>query len=465
MLSAMRSLLGSLLALLPAPLASAQQQPPPAITLLFAQPTAIAPERLATAAAVALGPAAQVARRAGGVRLTHGETTVDVVDLGRQPVAESATAHLDDPDAVARLRCHGGAWKLELVAPLPAADARAAAYRPLGRLAAALLGDEVVGIGAGDHGTFEPIGEPTGRRLRGDDPLAALQPMQSSSVIVLLRAVRPWREADLRAAVKQGFGIELPASGDDPKAQEFAVASGPLAMVKVQGQQLLLTISRKRAFTGDEQAWEKRTRLAIDAHRAVLHIVTVGAPGATAERERYRALGRLLAGLWGDDCLAINWKTDRRLIAAYPALPERLRAEDPVAASLEDLPVPVVAQFDEAAMQRAIEEARRRWPEAAARHAKGLPLAAKFPFATRSGGHEHIWVTVTAIDGESVRGKLDNEPIDVAGLELGSEVTCQLADLSDWLFEQDGKLHGGFSLPVLSGAKGEVPDDAPPKGR
>jgi uncharacterized protein YegJ (DUF2314 family) len=72
---------------------------------------------------------------------------------------------------------------------------------------------------------------------------------------------------------------------------------------------------------------------------------------------------------------------------------------------------------------------------------------------TRSGNTEFIWITVTAIEGETIYGELANDPGDLGPLKLGSKVTVPVADLNDWCYvDSAGKLNGGFTIEALQKA-------------
>ena len=86
-----------------------------------------------------------------------------------------------------------------------------------------------------------------------------------------------------------------------------------------------------------------------------------------------------------------------------------------------------------------------------AQRADGGRYSAKYPFPTR-GGHEHIWLAVTAISDPQVTGRLDNDPDQDVGHKRGETVTVPSKDISDWLYEDSGteKLVGGFTIKVLA---------------
>jgi uncharacterized protein YegJ (DUF2314 family) len=102
---------------------------------------------------------------------------------------------------------------------------------------------------------------------------------------------------------------------------------------------------------------------------------------------------------------------------------------------------------DDPKIAAAKEEAQRRWPEfeASVRAATpGAEHAVKVAFPTEDGSREHLWVQVTAIDGESVRGTIDNEPIADIGHEYGDPVTVQRAEVEDWIVRENGEIAKGY---------------------
>ena len=333
-------------------------------------------------------------------------------------------------------------------------EALVAAYRLLGGVAAAALGSDVLGIGAAHHGTFDAYdGDEEGlhQDLLGKNPLQALAPRMMSSLVVLLTAPRKLEEAELRKRLGAELKAEFAGLDDAKDSDRYIVVSDPLAAISLGEQMVFATMGPR--WEGSLETVEAARNLpalaAIERHQAVLHLATSGAPGDAAELERRRLLARCAAALWGDDVLALNWHCHPAWIIPSTELPAQLRAEDPVAATLGELSVAVVQPDDDAAMERAIAAARATWKQGAAHHAAGGELSAKFPFRTRKGGQEHIWIQVTAIEGDLVRGTLANEPRDLEGLKLGSAVSCKLSELSDWFYEQDGKMVGGTTVKLL----------------
>jgi uncharacterized protein YegJ (DUF2314 family) len=190
-------------------------------------------------------------------------------------------------------------------------------------------------------------------------------------------------------------------------------------------------------------------------HRAWFSCDALGVDRSTPEnvvRDWYRRLGRLMAGLLDENCLLILLP-DTGL--AYPINEDTeaaLRSKDPVGALEETLKLPIIeVPEDDPLMKKAAEAARQGWPRfvAAYEARAGESFAVKAP-VTHSGNTEFIWITVTAIEGETVYGELANDPGDLGPLKHGSKVTVPVADLNDWCYvDSEGKLTGGFSIEAV----------------
>jgi uncharacterized protein YegJ (DUF2314 family) len=159
-----------------------------------------------------------------------------------------------------------------------------------------------------------------------------------------------------------------------------------------------------------------------------------------------------MAGLLDENCLLILLP-DTGL--AYPINEDTeaaLRSKDPVGALEETLKLPIIeVPEDDPLMKKAAEAARQGWPRfvAAYEARAGESFAVKAP-VTHSGNTEFIWITVTAIEGETVYGELANDPGDLGPLKHGSKVTVPVADLNDWCYvDSEGKLTGGFSIEAV----------------
>ncbi len=62
---------------------------------------------------------------------------------------------------------------------------------------------------------------------------------------------------------------------------------------------------------------------------------------------------------------------------------------------------------------------------------------------------EHIWVADVTFDGKMFRGVLANDPESIPSLSFKQPVEVQPAQVSDWMFVQDGRLVGGYTSRIL----------------
>jgi uncharacterized protein YegJ (DUF2314 family) len=62
---------------------------------------------------------------------------------------------------------------------------------------------------------------------------------------------------------------------------------------------------------------------------------------------------------------------------------------------------------------------------------------------------EHIWLTEVSFDGHLFHGKVDNEPVDIKGARLGQEVSVAANEISDWMYVEDGRLVGGYTIAAM----------------
>jgi uncharacterized protein YegJ (DUF2314 family) len=108
---------------------------------------------------------------------------------------------------------------------------------------------------------------------------------------------------------------------------------------------------------------------------------------------------------------------------------------------------------DHPEMTKAIANARASLPEfmrflADARSGMThFAVKVRFPVAE---GHEHCWVSDLQLQGAQIVGKLGNEPRGRADLQLGSEVTVDPTDITDWSYVDPSGVHNGhFTTRVL----------------
>ena len=65
---------------------------------------------------------------------------------------------------------------------------------------------------------------------------------------------------------------------------------------------------------------------------------------------------------------------------------------------------------------------------------------------------EHMWLTDVTYDGRAFHGVVNNDAELVSNVQLGQRATVEPAQISDWMYVEDGKLVGGYTLRVLRDA-------------
>jgi uncharacterized protein YegJ (DUF2314 family) len=78
-------------------------------------------------------------------------------------------------------------------------------------------------------------------------------------------------------------------------------------------------------------------------------------------------------------------------------------------------------------------------------------ISVKAPF-TKGKSVEHMWVAEVTYDGRSFHDAISNEPEMVTNYKMGQRVSFESSKISDWMYVENGKLVGGFTLRVLRDA-------------
>lgn len=101
-------------------------------------------------------------------------------------------------------------------------------------------------------------------------------------------------------------------------------------------------------------------------------------------------------------------------------------------------------------MNRAIAQARKALPDFVAlyRAGKGERHAVKVAIPYPGGGREHIWMNLTAIEGDVFVGRIANDPVHLNGLSNGDAYRAPQAMVSDWNYMSGGMMHGSYTTRV-----------------
>jgi uncharacterized protein YegJ (DUF2314 family) len=60
-----------------------------------------------------------------------------------------------------------------------------------------------------------------------------------------------------------------------------------------------------------------------------------------------------------------------------------------------------------------------------------------------------MWVTDLKFKNGRFSGTINNEPDQVKTVHLGQRVTVAQGEISDWMYVENGKLRGGYTIRVL----------------
>ena len=125
--------------------------------------------------------------------------------------------------------------------------------------------------------------------------------------------------------------------------------------------------------------------------------------------------------------------------------------------AMSDSIIPV--QAGDPQMEAAMKEAREHFPEfwsVISEDSKrvipvyaGAMVKAYFfdPDAPQSG--EHMWVQRVDYDGKMITGTLADRPGRIRSVRTGQQVSFPLERLSDWLYVDDGKAVGVYTVRLL----------------
>lgn len=111
-------------------------------------------------------------------------------------------------------------------------------------------------------------------------------------------------------------------------------------------------------------------------------------------------------------------------------------------------PPVMLIEDDDPQLKAAVEEARPRWPEFILAFEQRQPnqtFAVKKLF--RDGEQrEWMWVHVSSLTAELIKGKLGNTSASVQNVREGDHVVVGVSEIGDWVHPRGEGLVGGFSL-------------------
>ena len=77
-----------------------------------------------------------------------------------------------------------------------------------------------------------------------------------------------------------------------------------------------------------------------------------------------------------------------------------------------------------------------------------INFSVKKPFKTESG-NEHIWISDVVLKGDKYLGVIGNTPEYTSDIKLGDTVLVEKNEISDWMYIEENKLRGGYTIRAL----------------
>lgn len=280
------------------------------------------------------------------------------------------------------------------------------------------------------------------------------------SLVILLRESRYLDPVILRKLAARAFQVEFDdLNGDsDPDESENSIVRSKddvNYLIRARGETFLIN-NYPRAYVEDViriggEIAELRFRQAFLEHRAWLSVDRYGS-SRMSDAEALHWIGRLTAELLDDDCTAIYCPTNSQGCVYEERLEDQLRSQNPLSIFEGQQRPPVIGiPDDDPEMQRAVQEARGRWPEFVSafenRHDADI-FSVKAPLGY-GGCTEFMWLSVGAIENEIIYGRLDNDPVSLSKMKAGDRVRVPVAKLNDWLYIAGDQQQGGFTVAIL----------------
>lgn len=289
--------------------------------------------------------------------------------------------------------------------------------------------------------------------------------------LVHLRATKRYLEpAILAQALSDAWNVKLQAHSTQtpPTASEmedytdgFVADTGPTYIVFMTKPFTAFFIVHNHDgnyFSNPESLADKVPNLrfaeVIRTHEAWLSIDLLDkASSPETLAQAYQLIGKAVSALADDQTLALFCPQHSFINLWNESLEEQLCGPEPLKVFQQEVKAPIFGVGDDSGIEQAIAEARERWPEFAKafrnRKREDPPFIVKAPFTTE-GKTEHIWLEVFGIEPEYVHGHLLNDPFYHPSLKSGSQVEVPVAEISDWVFAEDGKPVGNFTAQAIN---------------
>lgn len=283
--------------------------------------------------------------------------------------------------------------------------------------------------------------------------LLGVKPKEPPFISVVLQFRKPISLPDetIHEAIRRAWGRDV-----SKDLNEF-VSKPPFCFVKFEGMLLLLSNARRPYCPPEmlERALaefsEGRQREVVREHKGFLAIDLHAPkdPGKTEKLECYRRMCRLAAEFVDYNCMGVYLPEIGHMRPYDTDIISALRSEQPLEEIQEwGQPPVMLIEDDDPRLKAAVAEACQRWPEFVTAFEKRQPnqtFAVKALFTDKDQG-EWMWVNVSSIKNETIEGRLENKPASVHTVREGDQVTVRVPEIGDWVYQDEERLVGGFSL-------------------
>lgn len=285
--------------------------------------------------------------------------------------------------------------------------------------------------------------------------LISPRPKKNELISVVLHFRRPLHLGNdsLQSAIIRAWGRDV-----SKDLKESLTVLGRICFISFDGMILHLTNTVNPYCPAEyiEQALmefsEMRQKKVVQEHKAFLAIDLMRPknPDKKSKEACYRRMARLAAEFIVDDnFLGVYLPETGHLRPFDNAVIKALRSEQPWK-ELEEWGTEPVVEFadDDPKVKAAVEEARRHWPEfvqAFEHRTADQVFSVKAPF-TDGERTEWMWVIVSAIEHDAIKGRLGNAPLNVRGVHENDPVTVQGVEIGDWVYQRGEDLVGDFSM-------------------
>ncbi|MFO1004121.1 MAG: DUF2314 domain-containing protein [Planctomycetaceae bacterium] len=279
------------------------------------------------------------------------------------------------------------------------------------------------------------------------------------SVVLLQKKLPSLTEKHIADSIQKAWKQKVNVGdGGKKDATDFVVKGGPGFVIQCQQTRCMVILDEKPYLEAEafKDVQELRTRKMLQEHKTWLSLDLIGDTHRKSAAEQEQAMNRIiqLAVEMADrNTVGVLLPSEKIVLPMSDEILAAMKADQALKALRKSSNAAVIgASGDDPKMLAATAEARRTWSEFV-KAFRNKPknsenFSAKFPFDAPDQ-KEFMWVEVDSINGDTVTGRLGNDPVWVKDLKLGDEVRMKVSDLSDWMYLKDGEIVGGYTVKVL----------------